>query len=170
MHTSGTSAMTSWIACQYAVLVTCSKRSMSVRRSANGQSAVMPQFCPWGPNGSGGAPIDKALLSLAGQPMIAHVIARLGCARAISANGDPARFAPFGLPVLADGVPDRPGPLAGVLAGMDWAAAQGFRRVVTAAADTPFAPRDLAGENPDVSKRPHLPDDVPTVSEREARS
>ena len=93
---------------------------------------------------AGGAPIDKALLPLGGRPMIAHAIERLGCARAISANGDPARFAAFGLPVLADAAPDRPGPLAGVLAGMDWAAAHGFARIVTAAADTPFSPRDMA--------------------------
>jgi molybdopterin-guanine dinucleotide biosynthesis protein A len=87
---------------------------------------------------------DKGLLDLGGQPVIAHVIERLGCARAISANGDPARFAGFGLPVLPDSVPDWPGPLAGVLAGMDWAAGQGIARIVTAAADTPFFPRDLA--------------------------
>ena len=87
---------------------------------------------------------DKGLLDLGGRPVIAHVIARLGCARAISANGDPARFARFGLPVLPDGVPDWPGPLAGVLAGMDWAAGQAIDRIVTAAADTPFFPRDLA--------------------------
>lgn len=87
---------------------------------------------------------DKALLPLAGRPLIAHVIARLGCARAISANGDPARFAAFGLPVLPDEMPDRPGPLAGVLAGLDWAAAQGEPGIVTAAADTPFFPADCA--------------------------
>lgn len=87
---------------------------------------------------------DKGLLDLGGRPVIAHVIDRLGCARAISANGDPARFAAFGLPVLPDSVADWPGPLAGVLAGMDWAAAQGIPRIVTAAADTPFFPRDLA--------------------------
>lgn len=86
---------------------------------------------------------DKGLLDLGGRPVIAHVIERLGCARAISANGDPARFARFGLPVLPDSVPDWPGPLAGVLAGMDWAAGQGIARIVTAAADTPFFPRDL---------------------------
>ncbi|MDM7256199.1 MAG: molybdenum cofactor guanylyltransferase MobA [Paracoccus sp. (in: a-proteobacteria)] len=89
----------------------------------------------------GGA--DKALLPLAGRPLIAHVIDRLGCAGAISANGDPARFARFGLPVLGDSVPGFAGPLAGVLAGMDWAAGRGIGRVVTAAADTPFFPRDL---------------------------
>lgn len=87
---------------------------------------------------------DKGLLDLGGRPVIAHVIERLGCARAISANGDPARFARFGLPVLPDSVPDWPGPLAGVLAGMDWAAGQGIARILTAAADTPFFPRDLA--------------------------
>lgn len=87
---------------------------------------------------------DKGLLDLGGRPIIAHVIARLGCARAISANGDPARFAAFGLPVLPDSLPGWPGPLAGVLAGMDWAAGQGLARIVTAAADTPFFPRDLA--------------------------
>lgn len=86
---------------------------------------------------------DKGLLDLGGRPVIAHVIERLGCARAISANGDPARFACFGLPVLSDSVPDWPGPLAGVLAGMDWAAGQGIARILTAAADTPFFPRDL---------------------------
>lgn len=85
---------------------------------------------------------DKGLLSLHGRPIIAHVIARLGCARAINANGDAVRFARFGLPVLADSVGE--GPLAGVLAGMDWAAAQGARQIVTAAADTPFFPPDLA--------------------------
>lgn len=87
---------------------------------------------------------DKGLLDLGGQPLAGHVIARLGCARAISANGDPARYAGFGLPVLPDSVAGWPGPLAGVLAGMDWAAAQGIPCIVTAAADTPFFPRDLA--------------------------
>lgn len=87
---------------------------------------------------------DKGLLDLGGRPVIAHVIERLGCARAISANGDPARFARFGLPVLPDALPQFPGPLAGVLAGMDWAAAQGFDAIVTGAADSPFFPADLA--------------------------
>ena len=90
---------------------------------------------------------DKGLLLLAGQPLLAHVIARLSpqCAPiAINANGDPARFAQFGLPVLPDTLPDHPGPLAGVLAGMDWAASLGAKSVITAAADTPFLPLDLA--------------------------
>lgn len=87
---------------------------------------------------------DKPLLDLGGQPILSHVITQLGCAGAISANGDPARFAGFGLPVLPDTVPDRPGPLAGVLAALDWAAGEGASRIVTAAGDTPFFPPDLA--------------------------
>ena len=74
---------------------------------------------------------DKALLPLAGRPLLAHVVG--GCAPqvgalALSANGDPARFAAFGLPVIADGAPAGAGPLAGVLAGLDWAAALGAAR------------------------------------------
>ena len=89
---------------------------------------------------------DKGLLDLSGRPVLAHVIDRLAPqvgALALNANGDPARFAGFGLPVLADSLPDWPGPLAGVLAGLDWAAARGARAVVSAAADTPFSPADL---------------------------
>lgn len=90
---------------------------------------------------------DKALLELGeGQTMLDAVIARLGPqvdGLALNANGDPARFARFGLPVLADPVPDYPGPLAGLLAGLDWAARAGASHIVTAAADTPFLPADL---------------------------
>lgn len=89
---------------------------------------------------------DKALLQLAGRPLMAHVIERLAPQAgplAINANGDPARFAAFGLPVLADPVADYPGPLAGVLAGLEWAAAMGAADIVTVAADTPFFPADL---------------------------
>ncbi len=89
---------------------------------------------------------DKGMLPLGGQRIIDHVVDRLGPqvgGMALNANGDPARFAGLGLPVLADSLPDWPGPLAGVLAGMDWAAAKGADAVVSAAADTPFLPRDL---------------------------
>lgn len=89
---------------------------------------------------------DKALIELAGMPMLGHVIARLTpqvAGLALNANGDPGRFAAFGLKVLADPVPGYPGPLAGVLAGMDRAAREGASHVVTAAADTPFLPTDL---------------------------
>ncbi|MCX7646752.1 MAG: molybdenum cofactor guanylyltransferase MobA [Rhodobacteraceae bacterium] len=90
---------------------------------------------------------DKGLRTVGGQSLLARVIARLGaqCAPlALNANGDPARLAAFGLPVLPDGIPGQPGPLAGVLAGLDWAAGLGAPAIVTAAADTPFLPRDLA--------------------------
>ena len=87
---------------------------------------------------------DKALLPLAGRPLLAHVRDRLEPqveALAISANGDPARLARFGLPVLAD---DQPlGPLSGILAGLRWAAAQGADALVSAPVDAPFLPGDL---------------------------
>jgi molybdenum cofactor guanylyltransferase len=89
---------------------------------------------------------DKGFRVVAGQRLIDHVIGRLTpqvAGLAINANGDPARFAEFGLPVLPDSLPDHPGPLAGVLAGLDWAAERGAEAIVTAAADTPFLPRDL---------------------------
>lgn len=89
---------------------------------------------------------DKALLGLGGQSLLTHVAARLEpqvAALALNANGDPARFAAARLPVLSDPVADYPGPLAGVLAGLDWAAAQGGDTVVSAACDTPFFPCDL---------------------------
>lgn len=89
---------------------------------------------------------DKGLRMVGGRRLIDHVIDRLGpqCgAMAINANGDPARLSEFGLPVVADSLADHPGPLAGVLAGLDWAAGQGATAIVTAAADTPFFPKDL---------------------------
>ena len=94
----------------------------------------------------GGA--DKGLMKLGQRPMIAHAIDRLRpqVARlAISANGDPARFAALGLPVLADDPPDYSGPLAGVLAGLDFCARAGsdLTHVASLPGDTPFAPVDL---------------------------
>ncbi len=89
---------------------------------------------------------DKGLQTLGDRSILGHVIDRLAPqveAMALNANGDPARFAPFGLPVIADTVGGYVGPLAGVLAGLDWAAGQGADTIVTAAADTPFFPADL---------------------------
>ena len=91
---------------------------------------------------------DKCLRLLGGRPMLAHVVDHLRPqvgALVLNANGDPARFEAFGLPVAADTVPDFAGPLAGVLAGMRWAQVNEPRArwLVSAAADTPFFPMDL---------------------------
>lgn len=89
---------------------------------------------------------DKGLLKLGQQSLLARVIDRLEpqvAGLALNANGDPERFERFGLPVLADSIDGFAGPLAGVLAGLDWAAGQGADTIVTAAADTPFFPGDL---------------------------
>jgi len=91
---------------------------------------------------------DKGLLELAGKTMLGHVIDRLSPQvgrMAINANSDPQRFAPFGLPVVADTITGFAGPLAGVLAGMRWSAAHtpAARWIVTAAGDAPMLPSDL---------------------------
>jgi molybdenum cofactor guanylyltransferase len=91
---------------------------------------------------------DKALRLLGGVPLLQHVIERLRPqveALVLNANGDPRRFADFGLPVVPDSIPDFAGPLAGVLAGLDWAAARrpDCSHLVSAATDAPFLPRDL---------------------------
>jgi molybdenum cofactor guanylyltransferase len=90
---------------------------------------------------------DKALLPLGGRPLLAHVIDRAEpqlTRLALSANGDPARFAQFGLEMLSDAVPGFAGPLAGILTGLDWAAElPGVEWVASFACDTPFLPRNL---------------------------
>ncbi len=91
---------------------------------------------------------DKCLRSLAGRPLLAHVIARVRPQvgpLVLNANGDPGRFAAFGLPVAADVVEGFAGPLAGVLTGLEWAAAQApeCSHVASFACDAPFLPADL---------------------------
>ena len=91
---------------------------------------------------------DKCLLPLAGISLLARVIERLRPQAgdlAINANGEHARFASFGLPVIADSIAGHAGPLAGVHAGLEWAKADvpGASHVVTVAGDTPFFPTDL---------------------------
>jgi molybdenum cofactor guanylyltransferase len=91
---------------------------------------------------------DKALLPICGETILDRVLARFApqCARVIlNANGDPARFARFGLPVVPDDIPNFAGPLAGILAGLDWAAANApdLEWVVSVPGDCPFVPRDL---------------------------
>lgn len=88
---------------------------------------------------------DKPLRDIAGRTMLDRALDALRpqvAAIALNANGDPGRFAAWGLPVLADPVEGFVGPLAGVLAGMDWAAAAGARWLVSASGDSPFLPPD----------------------------
>jgi molybdopterin-guanine dinucleotide biosynthesis protein A len=91
---------------------------------------------------------DKGLHEIGGKAILARVIERVRPqvdALVLNANGDPARFAALGLPVVSDPVPDFAGPLAGVLAGLEWAAAHHPQAhyIVTVPADGPFVPRDL---------------------------
>jgi molybdopterin-guanine dinucleotide biosynthesis protein A len=92
--------------------------------------------------------VDKPLIEIGGASILEHVIRRLSpqcVGLALNANGPPERFAAFGLPILADGVPGFAGPLAGVLAGLDHIAAAhpDAPFAVSAPADTPFLPADL---------------------------
>jgi molybdopterin-guanine dinucleotide biosynthesis protein A len=91
---------------------------------------------------------DKPLREIGGHSILARVIARLEpqCeCLLLSANGDPLRFASFGLPIIADGMKQHPGPLAGILAALDWAAARrpNAQWILSAPGDCPFLPRDL---------------------------
>jgi molybdenum cofactor guanylyltransferase len=93
---------------------------------------------------------DKTRIRVGGKTILERVLARLEpqCTSVIlNANGDPARFADTGLPVVADTVPDFAGPLAGILAGLDWAAAHapGIADVASVPGDCPFLPGDLVG-------------------------
>ena len=91
---------------------------------------------------------DKALRVVGGVPLLERVIERMRPQvemLVLNANGDPARFASFGLPVVPDSIPDYAGPLAGVLAGLDWTAEHrpDCAHVVSVPTDAPFLPRDL---------------------------
>ncbi|MGC1779772.1 MAG: molybdenum cofactor guanylyltransferase MobA [Xanthobacteraceae bacterium] len=92
---------------------------------------------------------DKTRLLIGGKTILQRVLACLEpqCDRVIvNANGDPARFADTGLPVVADSIADFAGPLAGILAGLDWAAAHtpAIEWLLSVPGDCPFLPRDLA--------------------------
>lgn len=91
---------------------------------------------------------DKCLRLLGGRSILAHVIERTRPqvdALVLNANGDPARFGAFGLPVLPDVIDGFAGPLAGVLTGMEWTAANrpDCPWIITIATDSPFLPDDL---------------------------
>jgi len=91
--------------------------------------------------------IDKALAPLAGQPLIAHVAARLDPqvdALFVNANGDLARFRGIGRAIVADaGARPGGGPLAGVAAALAYASLLGAQWLATAPCDAPFLPLDL---------------------------
>ncbi|MFC3722987.1 molybdenum cofactor guanylyltransferase MobA [Neoaquamicrobium sediminum] len=91
---------------------------------------------------------DKPMREIGGRAILDHVVERLGpqCdGLLLNANGDPERFTRFGLPVVADTVAGYPGPLAGILAALEWTEQNrpGVEWVVSAAGDCPFLPRDL---------------------------
>jgi len=103
---------------------------------------------------------DKGLLRLDDRMLIEHVIARIApqvSTLVLNANGDPARFSEFGLPVISDSAEGFAGPLAGVLAGLDWASEQGNDTIVTVAADTPFFPTNLVTVMSDVRAKAGTP-------------
>lgn len=105
---------------------------------------------------------DKPLRDLGGRPLLDHVLARLAPQVAgviLNANGDPARFASWGLPVVPDRLPDYPGPLAGILAALDWVAAErpASAWVVSVPGDAPFIPTDLAARLHDARAAADVP-------------
>jgi molybdopterin-guanine dinucleotide biosynthesis protein A len=105
---------------------------------------------------------DKALIAIGGVAIIDRVLALLrpACTGIIlNANGDPARFARYGLPVIPDSVPDFAGPLAGILAGLDWAAANrpDLDWVASVPGDCPFLPHDLVRRLHEVREKAGTP-------------
>jgi molybdopterin-guanine dinucleotide biosynthesis protein A len=105
---------------------------------------------------------DKARIKIDGASILQRVLACLSpqCGRVIiNANGDPARFADTGLPVVADSVPDFAGPLAGILAGLDWAAANApaIEWLVSVPGDCPFLPKDLVARLHEVRATSNVP-------------
>jgi molybdopterin-guanine dinucleotide biosynthesis protein A len=91
---------------------------------------------------------DKPLRTIGGRTILELVIERLRPQVAelvLNANGDPARFAAYGLPIVADSIPDYAGPLAGILAGLDWTAEHrpDCPMIVSVPTDAPFLPTEL---------------------------
>lgn len=90
---------------------------------------------------------DKALATLGGETLVSRALRRLApqvSALAVSTNSEDPRMSALGVPLLNDSVPGFAGPMAGLLAAMDWAASRGAKFVLTVPVDTPFFPEDLA--------------------------
>ncbi|NWG25874.1 MAG: molybdenum cofactor guanylyltransferase MobA [Pseudorhodoplanes sp.] len=105
---------------------------------------------------------DKALIEIGGRTILSRVLDTLRpqtSGLALNANGDPARFAPFGLPVIPDDMQDFAGPLAGILAGLDYLAKASPRTewMVSAPGDCPFLPRDLVARLQEAREREGKP-------------
>ena len=105
---------------------------------------------------------DKALIEIGGRAILDRVIATMTpqCDGIIlNANGDPARFARFALPVVPDDIPDFAGPLAGILAGLDWMAANrpDLAWMASVPGDCPFLPSDLVARLHDARERAGTP-------------
>ena len=105
---------------------------------------------------------DKARIKIGGMTILQRVLACLTpqCSGVIiNANGDPARFADTGLPVVADSVPDFAGPLAGILAGLDWAAQNvpAVEWLVSVPGDCPFLPKDVVSRLHDARAAANVP-------------
>ncbi len=105
---------------------------------------------------------DNARITIGGTTILQRVLARLRpqCnGIIINANGDVSRFADNGLPVITDSVPDFPGPLAGILAGLDWAAAHAPKTewLLSVPGDCPFLPKDLAARLHGARQAAHVP-------------
>ena len=103
---------------------------------------------------------DKTQLNVGGKPLIAHALEKLRWQTrriAINSNGDPESFARYSVPVINDSIEERAGPLAGVLAGMEWASAKGCEAVVSVAGDTPFFPQDLMDRLVEAARLSELP-------------
>ena len=105
---------------------------------------------------------DKALIVIGGAAILDRVLGLLrpACAEIVlNANGDPGRFARYGLPVIPDSVPDFAGPLAGILAGLDWAAENrpDLAWVASVPGDCPFLPEDLISRLHETRRNAGLP-------------
>ncbi len=104
---------------------------------------------------------DKGLADLAGTPMLARVIGRFApqvSRLVLNANGDPARFAAFGLEIVTDRGRGDQGPLAGLDAVIAWAQQHGgYRAIATVSTDTPFLPLDLVARLAAAQTDPSLP-------------